>query len=215
MRIITLSIALMLAFTVGAQNDEAAKAKEILNKVSTKTRQYQSIKANFSFELENLQDNIKEKQDGSILLKDGKYRIEVMGVVNYFDGSTLATWMKDADEVNISEPDMSDDTMLNPANIFTIYEKGFKLKYIGEKNIAGATMYEIDLYPEDRTKPFSRVKLMINKATMQIHSFMQQGKDGNNYTITVKKMETNVATTDADFKFDKAANPKVQVVDLR
>jgi outer membrane lipoprotein-sorting protein len=215
MRIAALAITLMMAFQAGAQTDEAAKAKEILNKVSAKTKQYQSIKADFSFELENLQDKIKETQDGSILLKGGKYRITLMGVVNYYDGKTLATWMKDAGEVNISEPDMSDETMLNPANIFTIYEKGFKLKYIGEKTIAGKTMYEIDLYPEDRNKPFSRVKLMINKEAMQIHSFMQQGKDGNNYTITLKKMETNVAAADSDFVFNKSANPKVQVIDLR
>ncbi len=215
MRILTLTIALMIACVAGAQTDEAAKAKEILNKVSAKTKQYQSIKADFSFALENLQDNIKENQDGSILLKGNKYRINLMGVVNYYDGKTLATWMKDAGEVNISEPDMNDDTVLNPANIFTIYEKGFKLKYIGEKNIAGKTMYEIDLYPEDRNKPFSRVKLLINKETLQIHSFMQQGKDGNNYTVTLKKMETNVSAADSEFTFNKAANPKVQIIDLR
>lgn len=217
MKVITLTLSLILiaTATLKAQTDDAAKAKEILNKVSAKTKQYTTIKADFTFTLENLQDNIKETQDGSILLKGSKYRISLMGVINYFDGKTLSTWMKDADEVNISEPDVNDESMLNPANIFTIYEKGFKLRYIGEKSIGGKVMHEIDLYPENRDKPFSRVRLTINKETMQIHSFMQQGKDGNNYTIVLKKMETNIQAPDSEFVFNKAANPKVNIIDLR
>lgn len=206
---------LLLSLAAVAQTDEAAKAKEILNKVSAKTRQYQTIKADFSFSLENLQDNIKENHDGSILLKGNKYRITLMGVTNYFDGKTLYTWMKEAEEVNISEPDMTDESTLNPASIFTIYEKGYKLKYVGEKSVGGKMMHEIDLYPENRDKPFSRIKLTINKETLQINSFMQQGKDGNNYTITVKNMQTNVPAADGDFIFNKTANPKVNVIDLR
>ncbi len=206
---------LLLSLAAVAQTDEAAKAKEILNKVSAKTRQYQTIKADFSFSLENLQDNIKENHDGSILLKGDKYRITLMGVTNYFDGKTLYTWMKEAEEVNISEPDMTDESTLNPASIFTIYEKGYKLKYVGEKSVSGKMMHEIDLYPENRDKPFSRIKLTINKETLQINSFMQQGKDGNNYTITVKNMQTNVPAADGDFIFNKTANPKVNVIDLR
>ncbi len=215
MKIITLTVTLLLSLAAVAQTDDAAKAKDILNKVSAKTRQYQTIKADFSFSLENLQDNIKENHDGSILLKGNKYRIALMGVINYFDGKTLYTWMKEAEEVNVSEPDMTDESTLNPASIFTIYEKGFKLKYVGEKNVGGKMMHEIDLYPENRDKPFSRIKLTINKETLQINSFMQQGKDGNNYTITVKTMQTNVPATDGDFIFNKTANPKVQVIDLR
>ncbi len=215
MKIVALTLTLLLSIAAVAQTDDAAKAKEILSKVSAKTRQFQSIKADFSFALENLQDKIKENHDGVILLKGNKYRISLMGVINYFDGKTLYTWMQEAGEVNVSEPDMSDESTLNPATIFTIYEKGFKLKYIGEKTIAGKLMHEIDLYPENRDKPFSRIKLTINKETLQIYSFMQQGKDGNNYTITVKNMQTNVASTDADFVFNKTANPKVQVIDLR
>lgn len=215
MKIIALTFTFLLSLSAVAQNDDAAKAKEILNNVSAKTRQYQTIKADFAFSLENLQDKIKENHEGTILLKGNKYRIALMGVINYFDGKTLYTWMQDAGEVNVSEPDMTDESTLNPAAIFTIYEKGFKLKYVGEKNIGGKMMHEIDLYPENRDKPFSRVKLTINKETLQIYSFMQQGKDGNNYTITVKNMQTNVAASDGDFVFNKAANPKVQVIDLR
>lgn len=38
--------------------------------------------------------------------------------MNLFDGKTVSTYMKDANEVNISEPDPSDENVLNPAKIF-------------------------------------------------------------------------------------------------
>lgn len=216
MRILTFSLFFLSSICAFAQTDEAAvKAKEILQKVSVQTKSYQSIQADFSFTMENLQEKINETHHGSILLKGNQYKISLMGVENLFDGKTLYTWMKEAGEVNLSEPDLADESTLNPATIFTIYEKGYKLKYVGEKTVNGKTMQEIDLYPENRDKPYSRVKLMVNKETAQIHSFMQQGKDGNNYTIVVTKMNTNVPANASDFVFNKAQNPKVQVIDLR
>ena len=76
-------------------------------------------------------------------------------------------------------------------------------------------MCEIDLYPEDRSKPYSRIRLTIDRSKMQIRTLVQQGKDGNTYTIKVLSLNANATAKASDFSFDKAANPQVQVVDLR
>lgn len=49
----------------------------------------------------------------------------------YCDGKTMWTYLKDANEVQISNynPKSSD---INPSEIFTVYEKGFLSKFIGE-----------------------------------------------------------------------------------
>jgi len=76
-------------------------------------------------------------------------------------------------------------------------------------------MHEIDLFPENRDKPFSRIKLLVVKDNLQIYSFKQVGKDGNNYTVLVKKMTTNQPFADTEFTFNKAANPSVDIIDMR
>ncbi|WP_430812698.1 MULTISPECIES: LolA family protein [unclassified Carboxylicivirga] len=196
-----------------AQSPE--KAKEILDKVSLKTKGYQSIVADFSFSLENLQEEIHEVYEGNIIIKGNKYKVNLMDVDTYFDGEVLYTHMLDAGEVNITIPDLEDEETLNPATIFTIYEKGYTFNYVAEGTADGKACHEIDLYPENRDKPFSRIKLLILKDSLQLYSIRQVGKDGNNYTVIVKNMSTDKTFNDSTFAFNSAAHPDVDVIDMR
>jgi outer membrane lipoprotein-sorting protein len=201
--------------TLFAMAQDTEKAKEILDKVSAKTKTYTSIYASFSFTLENTQENMTETHDGSIKIKGNKYVIDLMDTKTYFDGKTLWTHMIDAKEVNVSEPAEDEEGTLNPAKIFTLYETGFKYNYIGEKTENGKALYEIDLFPESREKPFSRIKLFINKTDLTLNSLKQFGKDGNNVLIKVKSMQPNLPYPDVEFAFNQGANPGVQVIDMR
>lgn len=209
------SFIVLLAITIGANAQSAEKAKEILDKVSAQTKAYPSIIADFSFKMENLQENIEELYDGSITLKDNKYKVSLMDVDTYFDGEVMYTHMIDAGEVNITLPDPDDEETLNPATIFNIYQEGYKLNYVGEGNAEGRDVYEIDLYPTNRDKPYSRIKLLIFQDDLTLFSFRQVGKDGNNYTVIVKKMITNKQVNDKTFVFDTAAHSDVDVIDMR
>ncbi len=210
-----LSIALLSFFYIASTAQNAEKAKEILDKVSEKTKSYSTIIADFSFSMENLQEEISETNEGKILIKGDKYKVSLMGVDTYYDGSVIYTHLVEAEEVNISEPDPEDEETLNPATIFTIYEKGFKYKYIGEGSENGKEFYEIDLYPENRDKPYSRIKLRILKDDMTLYTLRQVGKDGNIYTVVVESMKTNIPLDDSTFTFDTNANPNVDVIDMR
>jgi len=204
-----------VGLTATAQTNPNDKAKQILDQLSAKTKTFSTIYADFTFIHENLQTKATETHDGSIKVKGNKYAVKLMDVETYFDGKTQWTYMKDAGEVNISNPDLEDDGTLNPAKIFTMYEKGFKYQYVGEKEEGGKTVYEIDLFPENRDKNYSRIKLLINKDDLQLNTLKQMGKDGNNITVKVKKMVTNQTFADTDFTFNTAANPNVDVIDMR
>ncbi|MCU4155595.1 outer membrane lipoprotein carrier protein LolA [Carboxylicivirga sp. A043] len=209
---LTLILATFSLFSF-AQSQE--KAKEILDQVSAKTKAYPSIVADFSFSLENMQEDINEVYEGHIILKGNKYKVNLMDVDTYFDGEVLYTHMIDAGEVNITVPDPEDEETLNPATVFTIYENGYTYNYVAEGTINGKACHEIDLYPVNRDKPFSRIKLLVLKDNLQLYSIRQVGKDGNNYTVVVKNMTTNKQIDDKTFVFDKAANSDVDVIDMR
>lgn len=208
-----LFIIALLPLSIFAQESE--KAKDILDQVSSKTKSFKTIKADFSFTLENLQEEITETYNGAIKIKGNMYMVELMDAKTYFDGKTLYTYMPDVEEVNISEPAEDDDEALNPAKIFSLYENGFKYRFIGEKTESGKNLYEIDLYPESHDKPFSRIKLLINKNDLTLYSLKQVGKDGNNYIIKVKKIQSDLPFNDSEFTFNKAAHPNVDLIDMR
>ena len=212
MKKLLLLIALMPGFLF-AQNPE--KAKEILDQVTAKTKTFKTIKANFSFKMENLQEDIDELYEGTISIKGEKFKVSASGLETYFDGKVRWVHMIEDEEVNVDEPDEEDEDSLNPAKIFSMFESGFNYAYLGEKTIGGVAVYAIDLFPINRDKPYSRVKMEIRKSDLRISQIKQVGKNGNNYTIVIKKMETNLPMDDSMFVFDEAANPNVDVIDMR
>ena len=214
-RILLFTISVMVSTALFSQSPEVVKAKQILDKVSAKTKGYSSIKADFKFTLENLQANLTDTYSGTIIIKGDKYKVSIMGVDNYFDGKNLWMHMKDGGEVNISDPAAMDDDMLNPATIFSMYESGFKWMYVGENTLNGKKVDVVDLFPENRDQEYSRIKLHIYQDNLQFARIEQIGKDGTNYYIDITKMEVNQTFPDSTFTFDVNKHPGVEVIDLR
>lgn len=214
-RILLFTISVMVSTALFSQSPEVVKAKQILDKVSAKTKGYSSIKADFRFTLENLQANLTDTYSGTIIIKGDKYKVSIMGVDNYFDGKNLWMHMKDGGEVNISDPAAMDDDMLNPATIFSMYESGFKWMYVGENTLNGKKVDVVDLFPENRDQEYSRIKLHIYQDNLQFARIEQIGKDGTNYYIDITKMEVNQTFPDSTFTFDVNKHPGVEVIDLR
>lgn len=214
-RILLFTISVMVSTALFSQSPEVVKAKQILDKVSAKTKGYSSIKADFRFTLENLQANLTDTYSGTIIIKGDKYKVSIMGVDNYFDGKNLWMHMKDGGEVNISDPAAMDDDMLNPATIFSMYESGFKWMYVGENTLNGKKVDVVDLFPENRDQEYSRIKLHIYQDNLQFARIEQIGKDGTNYYIDITKMEVNQTFPDSTFTFDASKYPGVEVIDLR
>lgn len=197
--------------SVQAQSD--TKAKAILDKVSAKTKAYPSITADFSFTMSNDAAGINETNTGNIALSGNKYKVTLNGIEIISNGKTMWTYMKDANEVSISAPE-SDPNALNPAEIFTIYEKGFKNTFAGETTQARKKLAKIELIPTTK-RDFSKVILLIDQANSQIVSATMNGNDGNTYIIKVSSMNTSKKYTDATFEFNKSKFPGVHVVDMR
>ncbi len=209
--------------TAFAQKDSQAKA--ILNQVSQKYRSYDVIKTDFTFSLNNQQANIKETQTGTLIskAKTGKYRVTLYSSAAkpevdkeiLSDGKNQWTYLKKDKEVQVSDADKTGDGLNNPAQIFTMYEKGFKYLYTGEQKISGKVYQNIELTPEDDKKGIFKVKLTIDKVKKQLYSALLFDKNGNRYTYTVRTFTPNVPAPDATFAWDAKGHPGVEVVDLR
>lgn len=212
-KIILIIIISALIFNANAQQD--TKAKSILDKVSANNKAYKTIEAEFVFKRENLKDKTNNKSKGKVIIKGNKYKLDLMGTESYFDGKTLYSLIKDANEVNITEPDPSEEGTLNPAKLFTIYEKGFKYKYISEKFENSKALYEIELYPTDVKKEYAKIILKIDKDKNQIFSFLQINNNGTNFGIELTKTNYNKDFNDATFVFDKKTYPKAMINDMR
>lgn len=206
---------LLIAFFTYAQQD--TKAKGILDEVSSKTKTFKSISADFSFSMVNKEMDINEKNEGTIKLKGQKYIVDLpgAGIKVYSDGKTNWNYMSQGNQVTISLIEDSGSELMDPSSLFSIYEKGFTSKFVAEKNEGGKTVYQIDLFPDKEEYEVEKISIEIDKSTMMIHSANLFGTDGNLYVIVVKKMESNKDFPDSDFVFDASKYPDVEVIDLR
>lgn len=214
-RIILVTSLFLFAVAAIAQQDQ--KAREILDKVTQSTKSLKSMEATFSFEMENKSQNIKESKNGSIVLKGNKYKVLLseLGLEVYSDGKTVWTFMKEANEVNVSNLNGDTDEMMDPSKVFTMYQKGFNFKYIGEEVKNGKAVYVIELIPTVAKGSYSQITMHVDKAKMLICYARMKGKDGNMYTVAVNQFKTDKAFDDAYFTFNAAKHPGVDVIDMR
>jgi outer membrane lipoprotein carrier protein len=213
-KLILLFIAVSFANYNYAQD---AKAKAILDDLSKNTKTYKSISASFSFVSEDKNKKVGEKQDGSIIVKGTKYKVEIAGQTIICDGKTIWTYLKESNEVQINnfDPNESEDK-ITPTNIFTIYEKGFKYEFEKEESVKGVITQKIKLFPNDpKKKNYHTAILSIDKAKKQVTALKVLGKDGSVSNYTVKKFTANAAVDDKTFSFNKASFPGIEVIDLR
>lgn len=149
------------------------------------------------------------------MMKGTRYKVSFSGQEIFCDGVTVWNYDKASNEVTINKLDASSG-MITPQKLFTnFYDKDFLYLLNGEKKSGAKTLQEIEMTPVDKSKPFHKVYLQIDKATKTIYSTRVLEKGGNRYIYTVSTLKTNQAMTDAQFVFDKKKYPGVEVVDLR
>jgi outer membrane lipoprotein-sorting protein len=213
--IFLLGIFLASVFFIQAQQD--TKAKQILDEVSKNTRSFKTISADFVFSMENSEMDINERNEGTIKLKGQKYVVDLpdIGVKVFSDGKTLWNYMEDGNQVTISNLEDGGSELMDPSSVFTIYEKGFQSKYVGEKTIGNEIVHQIELFPDSEEHEVSKILLSVGKSDKMIKSALLYGTDGNIYGIEVKKMDTQTELPDSYFLFNASDYGDVEIIDFR
>jgi outer membrane lipoprotein-sorting protein len=95
------------------------------------------------------------------------------------------------------------------------YDKDFLYKLNEDVKVGGKKVQQIELTPIDKSKPFFKVLLNIDKKSQTISSTKIYEKTGNIYMYEISNMNTTSMVSDAQFLFDAKKYPGVEVVDLR
>lgn len=208
---------LAIGFLVGslaamAQNDP--DAKKILDAVSAKFKSFSSVTAGFSYKIENSAGKVQSSKTGTVIMKGTKYKVKFGNQEIFCDGKTV--WSYDGDkEVTISNLDPNSNS-LTPQKLFTnFYDNDFLYILNGEKKVGAKTIQEIEMTPTDKSKPFHKIYLQVDKNAKTIYSTRVLENGGNRYTYTVGTMKTNTPVADNTFVWDKSKHPGVEEVDLR
>jgi outer membrane lipoprotein-sorting protein len=210
-----LIISLLLISVAGFSQTDAA-AITLLDEVAAKADKYTSLKIDFKMFVENLQTKKRDTYTGSASYKAGFYKLDIMGQIVYSDSKTNWTYLKDAEEINITDNADNQAAMMNPKTLLKDYKTNFKVKYVAEKFEANRPLVEIDMTPKViEGKKYTKITLKIDKTKKQIYSVRYVGKDGVSYLIEISKFVENPAITDAEIKYSSSLYPGAEVIDMR
>lgn len=190
-------------------------AKKVLDAVSAKFKTFKTVQATFALKIENAAGKVLGSKTGTVYMKGAKYRVSITGQEIFCDGTNVSTYDKSAKELTITKIDPTANT-ITPQKVFTnFYDKDFLYKLNGEKKVGGKIQQEIELTPIDKSKPFFKVLITVDKASQTIVSTKIFEKAGNRFTYTINNMKTNTAIADGQFVFDAKKYPGTEVIDLR
>lgn len=214
-KFINRTLALFAVFSIATaftlQDQQAAK---ILEDVSKTYKSCKTIKAKFRIDVTNKQNGGSSfSQTGTLFLKGKKFRINMDDQEIYCDGKKLYTYFSSSNECQITDYEPTEQD-INPSEIFTIYQKGFQFKYTGESLKAGKKVAHIELTPDDKSKPYYKVKLNIDKVANKIMDMTVLNKNGMESTYKITGFSPNVPISDAFFKFNEKDHPGVAIIDL-
>jgi len=201
---------LLIAFstTLFAQDQ---LAKDVLDRLSATTKSYKNMTIDFDFIFENMNQNINEKQKGTLVLQDEMFRLEMEEQIIINNGESQWIYLADMNEVQIMEND-PEEQMMNPNKLFSIYEEGYKYSYVDAKSEKGKRLQIIDLFPKE-SGSFIKVTLAVDAAKNQLYKITILDKNGGTYSYLVSNFKSN--TNIAPFTFNIHDYPDVEVIDLR
>ena len=206
----TLFTAAALLFTgITFAQDQDPKAKAILDELSKKTKGYSTIQVEFTLTTKQSGGSTTTSK-GTATMKGNKYVVDLGKQKIICDGNLITTLLIPEKECQQEKVEDAGDDTMDPTKMLTIWEKGFKYRFVKEEG----GMQEIHLFPIDNKKArYHTVVLKVDKAKGQVSSVTIKGKGGDVTTLNVSKFTPNVPADDSKFKFLKKDYPDYECID--
>jgi outer membrane lipoprotein carrier protein len=207
---ITIGLIVSAALIAFAQSDK--QAKDILDKVSKQYKSYKTLEVSYSlFTKEKGSKPKVSRENGVLYLKGDKYMMATKDKDIYCNGDTIWTHDKVFGECVIENYSAS-KSEITPATIFTLHEKGFNYMLNGEVAIGTEKLYQVDMTPINKKKPYYKVRLAIGKKNNHISRMIMMLRSAD-ITISVNNQKENIDIAESKFRYDPVA-AGVPVVDL-
>ena len=192
---------ILFGFSIQAQNSQ--KAKALLDEVYNKVISYDNITIDFKSTLENTDANTKSETRGDATLEGDKYRVNIFGSTQIFDGNKVYTIVPDNEEVTIDDQSDEEDT-ITPSKMLTFYRQGHNYDWDIQQNVQGRKIQYVKLTPIDSNSEIKSILLGIDVETKHIHKLIETGNNGTKTTITVNSFKTDQPLSKSLFTFDEA-----------
>ncbi len=197
-RFINTLFLLCLAVAMTAQT-----AVSVLDDVAAQFKQDGDVEIGFTIKNDNA------PSAGNIKISGQKFCLSLDGMVVWFNGETMWTYVANNQEVNVTNPSASEVARMNPYSFVSIYKNG----YIAAFGKSSADYHEINLTADEASKSIRSIKLRISKDKKRLQYVALTSAHGTSEVKVLSYNNTKLAPS--TFEFDKTKYNGVEVIDLR
>ena len=202
---------LFLSLCIQAQTPEAAK--KLLDEVSKTISGFQNLTFDFTYVLENRQENIRQETKGSATISGDFYRLNFLGNEQLFDGEKTYTIIPENEEITISSLEDDNDFGINPSKLLVFYREGYAFQWDIKQNIKNRIIQFVKLIPIEENKDLKYLLLGIDLKTKTIFRLIEITTSQTRTTLTLKNLKTNMTLRPDFFDFDVSKYPDYYIND--
>jgi outer membrane lipoprotein-sorting protein len=207
----------MLVLTTAAANaQQDSRANKYLQAVSEQFDLNKSYLIHMDYIREDLMQKTSVEGEGMVWMRGVKYKIMVDDYIVYYNGEKLYSQNTETEEVYVSVPDPKEPGYLQavPIKIIKSYEQDFNYMYMGETSFLGKKLIEIQLYPKERSGPYSMLKMFINPSSQKLEATQLKHKEGILYSMILSEIKEDKTLEESTFEFDPSAFPNTEIIEL-
>jgi outer membrane lipoprotein-sorting protein len=208
-RILSIIFIAFIGLSLHAQ--DAKKAKELLDYVTSKVKSYNNIVIDFKYSLNNPKEKINQESNGNVALQGNLYHLNFMGVTKIFDGKKVYTIVPEDEEVTQENFDANDEKAISPNKMLTFFTSGYKYAWDIPQNVKGRKIQYVKLTPINSKDTRKEILIGIDTQTKHIYNVIEVGKNGTKTTLTVNSFKTNQPLSKNHFTFTKSKYPNYYI----
>jgi outer membrane lipoprotein-sorting protein len=211
-----LLLSMLTCFTTASYSQQDSRAVKYLQSVSDQFDLNKGYVIHMDYIREDLMQETSAEGEGIIWMKGMKYKIVLDEYIVYYNGDKLYSQNTENEEVYVSVPDPDQPGYLQavPIKIIKSYDQDFNYMLMGKTPILGKELIEIQLYPKDRSGPYSMLKMFINPNSQKLEVIQLKHKEGILYTMILSQIKEDRTIADSTFEFDPSAYPNTEIIEL-
>ena len=182
----------------------AQAAKSVLDRASSEFRKCPSVNVTFEVAIGGDTDN------GTILLQGNKFYTRLSNTITWFDGKIMWSYVKDNEEVNVTEPKPAQVAKMNPYAFLDMYKNGYDIAF----GVNTHDYFEVVLTTKNDKNSIKKAVIRIDRFSYQPKYILMGGSKAD-LEIKVTSYKKGKKQADTAFKFNKKKYPNVEVIDLR
>ena len=175
-----------------AYSQSSKDAKKILDDVSTKISSFKNISFDFTYSLNNKEEQIKYETIGDVTVSGEKYKLNYLGSIQLFDGEKIYTIIPENEEITINAKDNENEITINPSKLLTFYKSGYNYSLDIKQIHLDKSIQFIKLIPVDKNSDLNYLLLGIDINTKNIFRLIEIGKNETVTTLTINNQRTNL-----------------------